>query len=126
MQGYYPNNSYSNSVMTVFVDGEAGANAYPVAAGYTVMLIDFNSGKFWIKGTDPNGVPQRMRTFDFKEKIVQPGQEQAHAQHGRRIFRTGRTGDQGQVPSSSFPVYRAQCRGGCILLQMRRKGLPYV
>ena len=73
MQGYYPNNnSYSNSVMTVFVDGEAGANAYPVAAGYTVMLIDFNSGKFWITGTDPNGVPQRMRTFDFKEKIVQP------------------------------------------------------
>ena len=73
MQGYYPNNtSYSNSVMTVFVDGEAGANAYPVAAGYTVMLIDFNSGKFWIKGTDPNGVPQRMRTFEFKEKITQP------------------------------------------------------
>lgn len=34
MPGYYPNNSnysnYSNSVMAVFVDGEAGANAYPV------------------------------------------------------------------------------------------------
>lgn len=75
MQGYYPNNNnynYTNSVMTVFVNGRSGAEAYPVAAGYTVMLIDFNIKKFWIKGTDVNGVPQRMREFNFDEVIQQP------------------------------------------------------
>ena len=29
-------------------------------------------------------------------------------------------------PSSSFPVYRAKCRSGCILLQVRRKRLPFL
>lgn len=75
MQGYYPNNNnynYTNSVMAVFVSGRQGAESYPVAAGYTVLLIDFNSKQFWIKGTDTNGVPQRMREFNFDEVIQQP------------------------------------------------------
>lgn len=74
MQGYYPNNNNyaTNSIMTVFVNGRAGADAYPVAAGYTVLLIDFNTKQFWIKGTDANGVPQRMREFNFDEVIQQP------------------------------------------------------
>ena len=37
-----------------------------------------------------------------------------------------RTGDKDQIPSASFPVHRAQCRGGCDLLQMRRKRLPFL
>ena len=72
MQGYYQNNNYTNSVMTVFVNGRSGAESYPVAAGYTVMLIDFNAKQFWIKGTDVNGVPQRMREFNFDEVVSQP------------------------------------------------------
>ena len=96
MPGYYPN-SYSqtqyyngtanyslpvtpipqqstNSVMVVFVDGEAGARSYPVAAGNTVMLMDFNSNNFWLKSTDTTGMPQQLRTFEFKEIIQQPAQ----------------------------------------------------
>ena len=61
-------NQNYGSFMTVLVQGEAGANAYPVASGNTVMLIDFESGKFWIK-SNVNGVPQRLRTFSFNEEI---------------------------------------------------------
>lgn len=81
--GYYPganaynygNQMYSvpqqaaNGIMVVFVEGEAGARSYPVAAGNTVMLIDFNSSKFWLKATDSNGMPQQLRTFEFKENV---------------------------------------------------------
>ena len=55
------------SLMTVFVQGEAGANAYPVASGNTVLLMDFESGKFWLK-SNVNGIPQRLRSFSFIEK----------------------------------------------------------
>lgn len=55
------------SLMTVFVQGEAGANAYPVASGNTVLLMDFESGKFWLK-SNVNGIPQRLRAFSFIEK----------------------------------------------------------
>lgn len=54
------------SMMAVFVQGEAGANAYPVASGSTVLLIDFDSGKFWLK-SNVNGIPQKLRTFAFSE-----------------------------------------------------------
>ncbi len=57
----------SGSFMTVIVNGEAGANTYPVAAGNTVLLIDFNTSQFWLKSTDMNSVPQPLRTFKFNE-----------------------------------------------------------
>ena len=60
-------------LMTVYVQGEAGANAYPVASGNTVLLIDFDSGKFWLK-SNINGVPQRLRAFSFSEIIHEPEQ----------------------------------------------------
>lgn len=67
------NNGYSSSQygnippIIVFVNGEQGANNYPVAAGNTVYLMDFESGQFWIKSTNSNGSPQPMRSFSFKE-----------------------------------------------------------
>ena len=58
-----------NEIITTFVQGEGGAKFYPVAAGNTVFLFDFNAGKFWIKSTDANCIPQPMREFDFSEVI---------------------------------------------------------
>lgn len=60
-------------VMVVFVDGDNGARVYPVAPGNTVMLMDFNSAKFWLKSSDSNGIPS-LRTFEFKELFPQPQQ----------------------------------------------------
>lgn len=80
----YPQNNLfaqqamNNQIMLVPVNGEGGAQMYPVAAGSTVALIDFDACIFWLKTTAPNGLPQQMRKFEFKE-IVQaaPGNENA-------------------------------------------------
>lgn len=68
-----PQQSYG-SFMTVLVQGEAGANAYPVASGNTVMLMDFESGKFWLK-SNVNGIPQRLRSFSFAEELPEQSKQ---------------------------------------------------
>lgn len=59
----------TNNVIVVPVQGESGASIYPVAAGNTVLLMDFNLKKFWIKATDINGLPSKFAAFDFKEEV---------------------------------------------------------
>lgn len=71
-QQYQQSQNNTGSFITVPVSGEAGAATYPVAAGNTVLLIDFESKAFWLKTTDINGVPQQMRRFNFEEYIPQP------------------------------------------------------
>lgn len=63
----------NNGVMVATVQGEAGARVYPVAAGNTVLLIDFDAKKFWLKSTDTNGMPSRFATFNFTEEVRQTG-----------------------------------------------------
>ena len=81
----YPNNFFpqianqpqaQNQTMLVSVNGEAGAQMYPVASGTTVALIDFSACNFWLKTTDQNGFQQQMRKFKFEE-ISPPGAEHA-------------------------------------------------
>lgn len=69
--GYPPQQQYqqNNNVIVVTVQGEQGASMYPVAAGNTVLLIDFNLKKFWIKATDINGLPSKFAAFTFKEEV---------------------------------------------------------
>lgn len=50
----------------LWVQGEAGAKSYIVAAGASVLLMDSEASKFYIKTTDASGVPS-MRTFEYKE-----------------------------------------------------------
>lgn len=68
-QQYQPYQQASNNVIVVPVQGESGASMYPVAAGNTVLLMDFNLKKFWIKSTDINGLPAKFAAFDFKEAV---------------------------------------------------------
>lgn len=81
----YPNNFFQpianqqqaqNQTMLVSVNGEAGAQMYPVASGTTVALIDFTACNFWLKTTDQNGFQQQMRKFKFEE-ITPAGTENA-------------------------------------------------
>lgn len=63
-----------SGLMTIMVGSEEEMMNYPVAAGVTVLLISFNLGKFWLKSTSTNGVPQQPRIFTFDEKTaVQQG-----------------------------------------------------
>ena len=56
--------------LTIMDSSEEEMLNYPVAAGVTVLLISFNLGKFWLKSTNTNGVPQVPRAFDFTEKVA--------------------------------------------------------
>lgn len=49
-----------------WVQGEAGAKSWFVNPGATVLLMDSESQRFYLKSADPNGVPQ-MRTFEYAE-----------------------------------------------------------
>ena len=66
-QQYQPYQQSNNTVIVVPVQGESGASMYPVAAGNTVVLMDFNAKRFWIKATDFNGLPAKFAAFDFSE-----------------------------------------------------------
>jgi len=60
----------SNQQIT-WVQGEAGAKAYPVAPNNSVLLMDSEESAFYIKTTDGSGVPQPLRIFDYKERTTQ-------------------------------------------------------
>lgn len=62
----------SNSLMTVLVNSEDEVNNYPVAAGFTVMLVDFSHNKFWLKSTAMNGVPQPPRVLRLARSRSSP------------------------------------------------------
>ena len=67
------NQNTANSI--IWVQGEAGAKAYPVAPGNSVLLMDSEAECFYIKSTDSSGIPMPLRVFSYNE-IVQTQQTQ--------------------------------------------------
>lgn len=78
-QPYYPaqdqlsqlkQNQYQsqNTSPIIWVQGEAAARAYMVAAGNSVLLMDSDESVFYLKSTDASGMPQPMRIFDYTER----------------------------------------------------------
>ena len=65
----------NRSAGIVWVQGEAGAKAYPVAPGNSVLLMDSESDVFYIKTTDISGIPAPLRMFNYTE-IVQTQREE--------------------------------------------------
>lgn len=49
-----------------WVQGEAGAKSWFVTPGSTVLLMDSETQRFYLKMADPSGVPT-MRTFEYTE-----------------------------------------------------------
>lgn len=86
MSGQPTQQNNSNSLMTVLVSSEDEVNNYPVAAGFTVMLVDFSHNKFWLKSTAMNGVPQPPRVFTISEISQQPVQIQNGSNVTREEF----------------------------------------
>lgn len=50
----------------IWVQGEAGAKSWFVNPGATVLLMDSEDQRFYLKSADINGVPA-MRTFEYTE-----------------------------------------------------------
>ena len=51
----------------IWVQGEAGAKSYMIAPNSTVMLMDSESQRFFLKSTDVSGMPQPLRIFEYRE-----------------------------------------------------------
>lgn len=74
---YYPTPGYAQPTIStnpsnsnnglVWVQGEGGAKSYLVAPNTTVLLMDSESQKFYIKSADNSGMPMPLRTFEYKE-----------------------------------------------------------
>lgn len=56
----------------VWVQGEAGAKAYPVAAGNSVLLMDSESPVLYMKSTDISGRPLPIETYDLVKREERP------------------------------------------------------
>ena len=59
----------SSGAGIIWVQGEAGAKAYPVAPGNSVLLMDSESECFYIKSTDASGIPMPLRSFTYTEVV---------------------------------------------------------
>lgn len=68
----------------IWVQGEAGAKAYPVAAGQSVLLMDSEDAVLYVKSTDQTGRPLPMESYDLvkRESVVNVPQisQKSHGQ----------------------------------------------
>ena len=64
MQVQQPNNGL------IWVQGESGAKSYLVAPNATVMLMDSEGERFYLKSADASGMPLPLRIFDYKERTT--------------------------------------------------------
>lgn len=64
----------------LWVQGESGAKAWMVAPGTTVLLMDAEGSRFYLKSCDNAGMPS-MRTFEFKEVLANAPQGSQMAQN---------------------------------------------
>lgn len=55
-----------------WVQGESGAKSYLVGAGSSVLLMDSEQSRFYIKSTDTSGMPLPLRTFEYNEIKDEP------------------------------------------------------
>lgn len=66
MYGYYDSLVKQNTG-PIWVQGEQAAKSYPVAPGATVLLMDSEQSRFYMKSVDQSGMPMPLRTFEFTE-----------------------------------------------------------
>lgn len=64
MQVQQPNNGL------IWVQGESGAKSYLVSPNATVMLMDSEGERFYLKSADASGMPLPLRIFDYKERTT--------------------------------------------------------
>lgn len=76
MQTYQQPQQPAQSNGIQWVQGEAGAKAYNVSAGQSMLLMDSESQSFYIKSTDGSGMPLPLRIFDYTERTAQNAQRE--------------------------------------------------
>ena len=76
-QAQVPQASQQSPIL--WVQGEEAAKAYMVAPGATVLLMDSEQQSFYLKSTDPQGMPMPLRIFDYTERTAQKPLEQSQS-----------------------------------------------
>ena len=76
-----PQTPQSASNGMIWVQGEAGAKSYLVGAGNSVLLMDSEQSRFYIKSSDSSGMPMPLRIFDYTERTQQSTQPVNVIQH---------------------------------------------
>jgi hypothetical protein len=74
MQGFPPMQARPDPGGLNWVQGEAGAKSWYITPGSTVLLMDSEAMRFYLKSADMNGVPV-MRTFEYNEVGAQKPQD---------------------------------------------------
>ena len=59
----------------IWVQGETGAKSYMVAPGNTVLLMDSEGQRFYLKSSDASGMPLPLRVFEYAEITASAGLE---------------------------------------------------
>ena len=59
-----------NSNGIIWVQGESAAKAYPVAPGNSILLMDSEDQRFYIKAADASGMPLPLRMFSYTEEVA--------------------------------------------------------
>lgn len=65
MMPYYYTPQTNNGL--IWVQGETGAKSYFVAPNTTVLLMDSENQRFYLKSADPSGMPLPLRVFEYTE-----------------------------------------------------------
>lgn len=55
----------------VWVQGEAGAKSFLIAPGQSVLLMDSEAQRFYLKSADQSGMPS-LRVFEYTERTAGP------------------------------------------------------
>lgn len=63
-----PQQTQSSNSGLIWVTGEVGAKSYLVAPNQSVLLMDSEGDRFYLKTTDSAGMPT-LRTFEYKEVL---------------------------------------------------------
>ena len=56
----------------IWVQGESGAKSYIITPNSTVMLMDSEQDRFYIKSADASGMPSPLRVFEYTEITSAP------------------------------------------------------
>lgn len=55
----------------IWIQGESAAKSYLVAPNTTVLLMDSEAKRFYIKSADASGMPLPLRVFEYDEVVPQ-------------------------------------------------------
>lgn len=94
----------------VWVQGEAGANAYPVGRGQTVMLMDANpnSNMFYLKSADAySGRPLPLEKYHYT-RVYDANQNDGQSVLGQQSEQHKYSNNEAYVPREEFESLKAQ------------------